>query len=218
MRVDVCLAHTAAGTTCCLASALVARAAGLPSMVRSPPALMQCSCACALLHALVAAYGRVERVHRTERLPAFWSGVLVSTWAWVAVQHSLPRGAFIMLSAEGLQSLSVAGWMLLCGCAGAVSLLVHHHAQQVALQRQKHGHVQVCTGVATLLLVMAVVAGPGFHLHHYMWAPAVALGCQCDTWISMTSQSIALGIMNQELAFGHMPPFYDAAAPPSTSA
>ena len=207
--VDVCIAHAAVGTACCVASGIAAYIAGLPSMLRSPATLMQCTCTCALLHATVAAYGRIDRVHAVGTLHAFWGGMLAATWALVAVQKSLPTGAFIMLSAQGLQALSAAGWVLLCACAVAAGAIVSHHAHHIAANPHKHRRVKICAAVATAVLVLAMTAAPGFHMHHYMWAPAVALACQCDTGVSMACQSIALGIMNQELAFGDMNAFYD---------
>jgi len=207
MHTDVQILHVGVALLSCTLTGMLAWATGLPTMYRDVHTFFHSTAAIAAMHAIVAAYGRVERIY-SHSIAGFYVTMNTATWTWVSIQHAVPADAFIMLSTEGMNGLSLRGWVLAVLSFLIVGSIILHNVTQMKRRPYLHRNMPM---VSALLLTYTAAAAtdPAFHLHHYMWAGALALLCQCDTFASAACQSIALGIANQELAFGDIQPFFD---------
>ena len=206
-QTDIHVTHVGVALVSCMLAGLASWTLGLPTMYKDVHTFVHCSAAIATLHAIVAAYGRIERIQSRSHV-YYYILMNASTWLLVSIQHVLPHDAFIMLSKNGMSHLSLCGWALAVGLFLLIVNVISHNL--ITMRKLPHLHRNMPVVSAVLLAYTAIAAtDSAFHVHHYMWASVLALLCQCDTKLSVSCQAIALGIANQELAFGDMQPFFD---------
>jgi len=131
------------------------------------------------------------------------------TVGWAAMDNYLPSSYFIMLTPGGF-NLSTGGWLLLA-LAGVIigivlrDVYMHARAERSTLTAfwlfAWIALASVCTAMSRTTKVI--------HVHHYMWAPAIALLAKYDSRTCIAAQAAALGIFNQELLGGNVKPFFD---------
>ena len=172
--------------------------------------MLQGSVIIAAMHCIAATCARVGRIFFTWRTcVAFYLMMNACTVGWATMDTHLPSSYFIMLTPGGF-NLSTGGWLLLA-LAGVIvgivlrDVFVHARAENSTLTAFWLFAWIVLASVCTVISRTTKV----IHVHHYMWAPAIALLAKYDSRTCIAAQAAALGIFNQELLTGNPKPFFD---------
>lgn len=179
-------------------------------MVHDGQRMLQGSVMIGAMQCIAATCARVGRIFSSwRRCIAFYTTMNAATVGWKTMDGYLPAKYFIMLTPGGFD-LSTGGWILLVTAGVIVGLIL----------RDVYAHARAEKSVITAAWLLAWASlgvtctymakdTKNIHVHHYMWAPVIALLAKYESNTCIAAQAAALGIFNQEMLTGNPRPFFD---------